>query len=335
MIPGKRWKERRFLRRGRWPPSRCICDAKSTFVDNRRVNLNDLTFFAQAVDSGGFAPAARRFGVPKSTLSKRVAALEDALGVRLIERNSRNFRLTEMGQDFYQHARAALIEVESAQDVVRQRLAEPSGTVRLTAAVPVVQFQLAQHVPALALAYPKLQLQVHASDRFVDIVQEGYDIAVRSHFAPLPDSGLVQRLLAVERIILVASPGYLQAHGAPRAPAQLAGHAGLLTRPDASTWRLQKKSSQDVLVAPRARLVADEGVLLLQAAAAGLGIAPLPEQSCRQHLASGALVQVLPRWSAGTVTTTALLPHRRSVLPSVRAVLDFLAERVGGAGFST
>lgn len=293
------------------------------------VNLNDLTLFAQAVECGGFAPAARLSGVPKSTFSKRVAALESALGVRLIERNSRNFRLTETGQGVYQHARAALIEVECAQQAVRQRLAEPSGTVRLTAAVPVVQFQLAQHIPALAAAYPKLQLQIHASDRFVDLVQEGYDVAVRSHFAPLPDSDLVQRVLAIEDIILVASPGYLRKQGSPRTPVQLAGHAGLLPRPDGGTWHL-RKADAEVAVSPGPRLVADESVTLLHAAAAGLGIAPLPQGFCKPHLASGELVRVLPRWTAGQVTTTALVPHRRSLLPSVRAVLDFLAQRVAG-----
>lgn len=294
------------------------------------VNPNDLTLFAQAAECGGFAPAARRFGVPKSTFSKRVAALEASLGARLIERNSRNFRLTETGERVYRHARAALIEMECAQQVVQQRLAEPSGTVRLTAAVPVVQFQLAQHIPALAAAYPRLQLQVHASDRFVDLVQEGYDVAVRSHFAPLPDSELVQRVLATEHVILVASPGYLRDQGAPHAPAQLAGHAGLLPRPEATTWHLRKGDAEEAAVSPRPRLVADESVTLLHAATAGLGIAPLPDTFCRHHLASGELVRVLPRWTAGKVTTTALVPHRRSLLPSVRAVLDFLAERVGG-----
>jgi DNA-binding transcriptional LysR family regulator len=292
------------------------------------MNLNDLTLFAQAVDCGGFAPAARRFGVPKSTLSKRVAALEAALGARLIERDSRNFRLTELGSDFYQHARAALIEVECAQELVQQRLAEPSGTVRLTAAVPVVQFQLAQHLPELAVAYPRMLLQVHASDRFVDLVQEGYDIAVRSHFAPLPDSGLVQRVLHAESIVLAASPGYLREHGSPRSPAQLSVHAALLPAPDATAWTLRNAAADEVTVLPVARMVADESVALLYAASAGLGIAPLPETFCAGHFARGELVRVLPKWTAGQVTTTALVPHRRSLLPSVRAVLEFLAQRM-------
>jgi DNA-binding transcriptional LysR family regulator len=294
------------------------------------MNLNDLTLFAQAVESGGFAPAARRFSVPKSTLSKRVAALEASLGVRLIERSSRSFRLTDIGHDFYQHARAALVEVESAQQVVQSRLAEPSGTVRLTAAVPVVQFQLAPHLPALARTWPRLQLQLHASDRFVDLVQEGYDIALRSHFAPLPDSGLVQRTLMVEPVMLVAAPAYLREHGVPRQPADLAAHHGLLTGADATRWTLsQGKGGKVQTVEPQPRLVANESVALLHAATAGLGIVCLPETICQHHLARGEMVRVLPRWTAGRVTTTALVPHRRSLLPSVRVVLDFLAERLG------
>jgi DNA-binding transcriptional LysR family regulator len=295
------------------------------------MNLNDLTLFAQAVESGGFAPAARRFAVPKSTLSKRVAALEASLGVRLIERNSRSFRLTETGRDFYQHARAALIEVESAQQLVRQRLVEPSGTVRLTAAVPVVQFQLAPHLPALAREWPRLLLQLHASDRFVDLVQEGFDIAVRSHFAPLPDSGLVQRKLSAEPVQLLAAPAYLREHGTPRRPADLARHHGLLTSPEATRWQLRNDKGEVVAAEPQPRLVADESVALLHTAAAGLGIASLPESICRHHVARGELVRVLPAWNAGSVTTTALVPHRRSLLPSVRAVLGFLAERLGPA----
>ena len=289
------------------------------------MNLNDLILFAQSVDSGGFAPASRRFSIPKSTLIKRVAALETSLGVRLIERNSRSFHLTETGRDFYEHARAALIEVESAQQIVQRRLAEPSGTVRITAAVPVVQFLLAPHLPALARQWRRLLIQLHASDRFVDLVQEGFDIAVRSQFAPLPDSGLVQRKLTEEAVWLVAAPSLLKATGTPRKPVDLLKHSGLLTSPEALSWRLRRDDGATETVTVPPRMVADESVALLQAATAGLGITCLPQSICGHHVASGELVRVLPRWSAGTVATTALVPHRRSLLPSVRVVLDFLS----------
>lgn len=315
--------------------------------DTRAMNLNDVLLFAQSVESGGFAPAARRHGVPKSTLSKRVAALERGLGVRLIARHSRGFQLTDVGREFYRHARAALVEAEAAGEVVKRRLAEPSGTVRLTAAVPVVQFQLAPHLPALAQAYPRVQLQLEASDRFVDIVQEGFDIAVRSHFAPLPDSGLVQRVLATEPIYLLASPAYLAAHGTPETPAELAAHAGLMT--GANGWLLYEGSDDSVgsgrggrgsgsgrqeTVRPQARMVCNESVTLLYAASAGLGLVCLPESICRHHMARGELVRVLAPWTAGTVTTTALLPQRRGLLPAVDRVLGFLVERLGAAGAS-
>jgi len=292
--------------------------------------LNDLYFFAAAVEHGGFAAAARRLGVPKSTLSKRVAELEQRLDARLIHRSSRSFVLTELGRDFHEHARAALIEAEAAEAVVQRRQAEPSGTVRITASVPTAQHSLAPHLPRLAQRHPRLHLQLEVSDRFVDVVQEGFDIAVRSHFAPLPDSGLVQRLVAVQPIVLVAAPAYLRARPAPETPAALAGHDGLLTGAAAAAWRLSGPDGETAQVAPRRRMVANESVVLIGAAVAGLGIACLPESMCRAQFAAGQLARVLPGWTAGRVSTTLLMPHRRGQLPGVRAAVDFLAECLQG-----
>lgn len=289
------------------------------------LNPTDLLLFAQAVESGGFAPAARRLRIPKSTISKRVGELEAQLGARLLHRTSRSFTLTDVGREVYEHARAAQIEIESAEEAVRRRLAEPSGTVRLTASLPTIQFQLAAHLPALTTAFPKLRLVVHATDRFVDLVQEGFDIAIRSHFTLLPDSGLVQRRLRVQPIWLVAAPSYLEAHGIPEAPADLARHDGLLPTLGRSTWQLRcARDAAEAEVQPRCRFVSDESVTLLSAACAGLGIVPLPELICQADLQAGRLVHLLPDWIAGEVTTTILTPHRRSQLPGVRAVVDFL-----------
>jgi DNA-binding transcriptional LysR family regulator len=290
------------------------------------LNLNDLRLFVRAVESGGFAAAARLIGSPKSTVSKRVAELEAQLGARLIHRTSRSFMLTEAGRAFYDHARAAIIETEAAEDVVRRRLAEPIGTVRITASVPVAQFQLADRLPALLRAYPRLEVRLHVSDRFVDLVHEGFDIAVRSHVSPLPDSGLVQRVMSVERIILVAAPGYLERRGMPRTPRELADHDGVSGSLAAEDWRLRNEAGEELVVAPRPRLSADEAGMLLQAARAGLGIVPLPETVARASLDRGELLPVLPDWFESTITTTILTPHRRGQLPSVRAVIDFLAK---------
>ena len=290
------------------------------------MNLNDLQFFVASVEAGGFAAAARRLGVPKSTVSKRVAILEDGLSVRLIQRSSRRFVLTDVGAVFLDHARAALIEAEAALAVVRQRQAEPSGIVRVTCSVPTAQGLLARHLPTLARRHPRLQIQLDVTDRFVDVVQEGYDLALRSHRTPLPDSGLLQRRLMVEPIVLVASPGYVASAPGLTQPQDLADHAGLLVAPPATVWRLEDGRGGLCEVKPRAAMVANESVVLLQAAEAGLGIACLPGPLCEAALSSGALVRVLPDWQAGSITTTAVMPHRRGQLPSVRALLDFLVE---------
>jgi DNA-binding transcriptional LysR family regulator len=290
-----------------------------------RFNFNDLHIFVQAVNSGGFAAAARHLGVPKSTISKRVAELEADLGVRLIHRSSRSFVLTDVGKDFYDHARAAVIEAEAAESIVQRRQVEPQGTVKITASVPVAQFHLADRLPVLAQTYPKLDLQLHVTDRFVELVREGFDIAIRSHFAQLPDSDLMQRRMTVERIALVASPDYLARRGTPGRPEDLAGHDGLLTGPASRTWHLKDNDGHEVKVTPTARLVADESSVLSRAAVAGLGIACLPEAMSAASLKRGELIRVLPDWAAGSVTSTILTPHRRSQLAAVRAVIDFLA----------
>ncbi|ULR43827.1 LysR substrate-binding domain-containing protein [Rhizobium sp. K102] len=294
------------------------------------LNLNDLHLFVQAVDSGSFTAAARHLGMPKSTVSKRVAELERRLGVRLIQRTSRSFALTELGREFFQHAQASIIEAEMAEGIVRRHLAEPAGSVRLTASVPTAQFTLTEHLPALAARYPKLRLSVHVTDRFVDIVQEGFDIALRSHRAPLPDSALVQRKLASHPFFILASPDYVSAHGQPRRPEELAEHATIMTGLTENQWRLTSDGGDEAVVTLQSVMAADEPYVLMETAAAGLGITCLPASVCRKALAEGRLVRVLPGWTAGSIETTILMPHRRGQLPAVRAVVDFLAERLTG-----
>jgi DNA-binding transcriptional LysR family regulator len=293
------------------------------------MNLNDLQIFVQAIESGGFTAAGKRLGIPKSTVSKRVAELETQLGVRLVQRTSRSFSLTDLGRDFFQHARAAVIEAENAENLVRTHLGEPSGTVRLTTSVPTAQFTLAPHLPELAERYPKLVLSVHVTDRFVDIVQEGFDIAIRSHVQPLPDSALVQRRLATHAFFVVASPDYIARHGTPSQPEELTSHRIIAAGPTDVNWRLQGGDGREALVEIKPVLAADEPFVLLKAAAAGIGITCLPTSVCRPAIEDGTLTHLLPDWTAGSVTTTILIPHRRGQLPAVRAVVDLLHERLG------
>lgn len=214
------------------------------------------------------------------------------------------------------------------ENVVRGRLAEPSGTVRITASVPTAQLSLAPLLPQLALAYPKLRVTLHATDRFVDVIQEGFDLAVRDHFAPLPDSGLVQRRIGFQAKLIVASPLYLQGNGTPERPEDLDHHDGLLTSLASEGWVMERADGSTVSVSPRPRFVADESRVLREAALAGLGITTLPGKLCQQEIESGTLIRILPEWTAGKVMTTILMPHRRGQLPSVRATVDFIAERL-------
>lgn len=301
-------------------------DPSSTFM-NAESNLNDFAVFVHVVNHGGFAAAARALRAPKSTLSKRVAQLEDSLGVRLLERSSRRFVVTDAGKDFHRHAAAMLIEAESARSAVLGRLAEPAGDVRLTVSLPTAQLALAGMLPALVRLWPKVTLVVSASDRFVDLVREGFDLGIRDHFAPLEDSELVKRQLQYQPNVMVAAPSYLAEHGTPAEPADLAKHQGLLSGPLDATCRLRNGDGDSVEISAQPRLFADERVVLLEAASAGLGVACLPAELCRSRLESGDLVRVLPEWTAGGVTTTLLMPPRRAQLPAVRAVADFLIER--------
>ncbi|MER9775837.1 LysR substrate-binding domain-containing protein [Mesorhizobium sp. M0220] len=287
------------------------------------LNLNDLLVFVQVVDHGG-AAAGRALGIPKSTLSKRLSELEKAIGVRLVQRTSRSFTVTEIGRDFHRHAAAMLIEAEAAEHVIKGRLAEPSGTVRITASLPIAQFRLAPILPRLAASYPKVRIMLDVSDRFVDIVQEGFDIAIRNHFAPLPDTELVQRRIDYDPAWLVASLDYIRKNGMPSRPEEANGLDGVMASSSERVWTLHDGQGVVAEVTPSPRYIANETVSLREAARAGLGVACLAGSFCAPLIESGALVRILPDWTARGVATTLLMPHRRGQLPSVRVVADHL-----------
>lgn len=293
------------------------------------LDLNDFFYYVQVVDRGGFTAAGRTLRVPKSTLSHRIQQLEGELGVRLLNRTSRRFGMTDAGEGFYRHAVSMLREAEMAETVIRQRLSEPSGTVRCTAGTATMQFALSDAIGDFLLKYPKVNVVAHGTDRSVDIVGENFDLAVRAHSDPLPDSNLVQRTLAPAPWFLFAGTDYLDRHGAPREPRDLENHPSLFmmrTGVD-PIWKLRhSQQRRDEIVMPLTpRLMSDDMVGLQQAAIKGLGIVALPGYICRSAVRSGALQRVLPDWLAGDSTLTALIPYRQGLLPSVRAFLDHLA----------
>ena len=292
------------------------------------LDLNDFFYFVQVVDRGGFTSAGRTLHMPKSTLSHRVQELETNLGVRLLNRTSRRFGVTDAGEEFYRHAVAMLREAEEAESAIRYRLREPSGTVRCTAAVATMQFAMRDIVADFLVSYPKVSVVAHATDQTVDIVGENFDVAVRAHSNPLPDSTLVQRTLAPAPWFLFAGSAYLSATPTPQRPLDLEKHPSLFMMRTgvAPVWRLRRSSQvKDEVVMPLTpRLLSDDMIGLKQAAIAGLGIVALPGYVCREEVHSGALQRVLPAWLAGDSTITALIPYRRGLLPSVRVFVDHL-----------
>lgn len=293
-----------------------------------RQNLNDVFLFVVAVEHQGFSAAAKQLNLPKSTISKRVAILENKLGLTLIHRSSRSFVLSEAGKLFYQHAKNAVDEFRYAEENLLIQQQEPSGVVRLSASVPIAQFLLSDCLPELAERYPKLLLQIEVTDRYVDVMSENFDIVIRSHFQSLPDSGLIQRVLTNDKIIAVAAPTYLMNTASINSPQDLVDHQGLWSDLQMNPWSFKHMSGEKEIVRPNIRFVANEAEVLKGAAKRGIGITLLPETFCVNELSNGSLIHVLPDWSAGNVTTSLLMLTRRGLLPSVNITADFLVEKL-------
>lgn len=290
-------------------------------------DLNDLGFFAAVVANGGFSAAARALGLPKSRISRRVAALEAQLGVRLLERSTRRFKVTDVGQDVYRHARAALTEAEAIEEVVQRLKAEPQGLVRVSCPLDMDRL-VGAALPGFLSQHPKLRLQVIVSNRRVDLIEEGVDVAVRVRDRLDTDVDLQMKVISRAGSMLVASPGFVSERGAPASPADISGFATLSQsdRPGLARWTLVNGSGEEVEVAHEPRLAASTFPMQREAALAGIGIAMLPEYVCRDGLESGRLVRILPDWAARQGVLHLVFTSRRGLLPGVRAVIDFLAE---------
>jgi len=301
-----------------------------TVMGGALQDLNDLYFFAAVVEHGGFSAAGRALGVPKSRLSKRVAQLEERLGVRLLQRTTRRFVVTEVGERFYGHCRAVLEEAQAAQDAVDELRAEPRGVVRLSCPVSLSQTVLAYVLPDFLALYPKMQVRVISSDRRVDVIGEGYDLAIRVRSKLDTDANLVIRSFGQARTLLVASPALLNRLGRPAKPAELAKLPGLSMREHegAQVWELVSATGQQVNVEMQARLITGDFSLLLESARRGMGVTLLPDFVCAAAIIRGDLEVVLPDWSIPEGIMHFVYPSRRGMLPGVRALVDFLAERL-------
>lgn len=292
-------------------------------------DLNDLVYFAQVVDHRGFAPAARALAVPKSRLSRRIAALEERLGVRLIQRSSRRFSVTDVGETFYRHCKAMLVEAQAAQEAVEQASGEPRGIVRISCPIALLHARVAALVVEFMALHPSVEIHLSGINRPVDLVAEGYDIALRARTPPLEDSSLAMRALAQRDLYLVASPGFCEHHPLPQVPADLRALPSLgdsLSERD-HRWQLTGPAGATATISHQPRLVTDDLYLLRTAAVAGLGVVQLPAMLLGDELRSGRLVRLLPQWCSKGALVHAVFPSRRGLLPSVRALIDFLAQR--------
>jgi DNA-binding transcriptional LysR family regulator len=291
--------------------------------------LTEMSVFSRVVAAGSLSAAARELGLSPAVISRRLAALESRLGVRLINRTTRSLHLTDEGTAYLETCNRILSEIEEADAAVAAGRGEPQGILRVALPASFGNQHVAPLVPGFAARYPKVQLALSLSDRYVNVIEEGFDLAVR--IAELEDSSLAARKLAPNRRVVVASPEYLRRHGAPRSPAELAQHNCVTTAADfAMTWDYRAPDGSAGSVRVAGRYACDNWEVLRDWALAGLGIALKSTWDVRRHLEDGSLVPLLPGYTfASDVAIWAVYPHRRHLSAKTRVFIDFLAESFG------
>ena len=291
--------------------------------------FNAMSTFVQVVDGGSFSAAADRLGLSRAQVSKSVMQLEAHLETRLLNRTTRRISLTDSGRLYYARSLQILEELAEAEDCAREDSAAARGVLTVGAPTSFGLLHLQPLIPAFLADHPEVQISLSLADRFLDVVAEGYDVAVR--IAELEDSSLVARRLAPCRRVLCASPAYLQKHGSPRVPQDLAIHGCLVysneLRPD--TWTLHGPSGAE-RVTVNGPVCADNGDVLRAAAAAGLGVTLLPTFIVGEDLRAGRLVTVLDDYCPPDLSINAVYPSRRFLAAKVRVFVDFLVQSFAG-----
>ena len=291
-------------------------------------DLNDIYFFASVVQHGGFSAAARKIGVEKTRLSRRVAALEKRLGVRLLQRTTRALALTEAGQRFFERCVATVEGAQAAYDSVAELRREPAGLVRLSSPVLLTQRCLAHALPGYMTTHPKVSVFVEPTDRTVNVIEERFDIAIRAKPEIEDVAGLVAKTLGPSQRVLVVSPTFLDHHGRPERPADLSKFSTVASADDifdgGARWNLMNLDSRTQQIQLKPRLVTSDLRTRLQAAIHGIGIALLPEQVVFAPLKGGLIERALPEWSGARNILHLVYPTPRGMLPSVRSLIDYL-----------
>lgn len=289
------------------------------------MDIEDLQTFVEVADAGGVSPAALRLGISKSMVSRRLARLEAELGVQLLARTTRGAALTEAGTAFRDYAARACAEIDQARETILPA-GELQGRLRIAAPLTFGPTHFAAVLADMARQHPKLQIHTQYSDRFVDLITEGYDCAIRVGY--LKDSNLIARYIGPIHGKLVASPDYIAAQGAPQTPEDLAAHEALMQGTE--SWQFMN-GDKIVTVHPQGRFKADNGAALIAAAIAGLGIGYLPDGLIQEHLASGALVPVMTKYPPRPAGVYVIRPPGQHPARKIRALTEMLIECFGQA----
>ena len=289
--------------------------------------LTDIAVFVRVVERGSFTLAAGDLALSRAVVSKYLSRLEDRLGARLLHRTTRRLSLTEAGAALFEASRGALERIEEAEAAVAQFQSKPRGRLRVSAPMSFGILHLGPAMADFARAYPEITLDVRLDDRFVNLVEDGFDVAVR--IGALTDSSLVARKVATTRAVACASPGYLAEHGEPESPEDLASHNCLVYSYLADVWRFTAPDGREIPVAVKGSLRINNGIVLAEAAVAGHGILVTPSFYVAPLLRSGRLRQILSRYKLKELGIHAVYPQRGHVPPKVRAFVDFLAQRFG------
>jgi len=292
----------------------------------------EMKTFAAVVDAGSFVQAADALAISKPTVSRYVADLEQRLGVRLLQRTTRKLSLTEEGRAFYGRCKAVLADVEVAETEITSKAVTVKGLIKVNVPVSFGLLELAPLWPGFMARYPDVELDITLADRVVDLVEEGYDLAVR--IARLPNSSLVSRKLASTRMVLCASPGYLRKHGKPKHPSDLTQHAvlsySLLATGD--QWEFDGPDGP-VAVTVKPIMRTNSGDTCIAAARKHRGIVFQPSFMVSADLQSGALVELMPQYRSMEFGIYAVYPTRQHVSPKVRAMIDFLVKEMDGVSW--
>ncbi|MEA3118020.1 MAG: hypothetical protein QOI13_1290 [Paraburkholderia sp.] len=291
-------------------------------------NLNDLMYFAQVVEHGGFSAAERLLGISKSRLSRRVAELEASLGVRLLQRSTRKLALTEAGQLFYRHCQAMLLEAQSAMNAVQELRSSPRGNVRVSVPVTVSQTLMTEVLPEFLLRFPEVRVTVRVTNRVIDLYEDSVDVALRVRSEPPDSANIVVRPLWRTEQMLVGSPSLLSQHAPPLLPGDLARFE-TLDAPSADgrhVFHLISPNGTRFLHEHEPRVVTADLSTIREAVLAGVGIAALPEMMYGAAMRTGQLSPVMPGWTLPAPQLFAVFISRQGMAPAVRAFVDYLVE---------